>query len=785
VDQTIRIGIEVADGLDYAHRQGVIHRDIKPGNILLAEGHATIADFGIARAIEVAKADRMTSTGIGVGTPAYASPEQAAGEETLDGRADIYSLGCVLYEMLAGEPPLTGATPKMIQARRLSETPTSLHVLRDKVPPALDHVIVRSLERVPADRFATAAELGQALEAVLLASTPAMPVDVPGVPGPVPVTAYGRRLRRIGVPLGLAAAVVIAGALWLARDRLTGGPLQITVTNVTPVSTEPGVELQPATSPDGNEVAYIVDTPTGTGVVVRSTTEGGGGGGLKPAEDAGGYQLFPSWTPDGESVRFCQYSFPLCDWKQVGRLGGLVQVLDVSRSSFQRAWSPDGARSVFSAGAGQVSDSIYADQDDSGTRLLGVHPRDPWSPHSFAWSPDGRWIAYVNGNPGWLNGINVAPSSIWMIDAEGGEPIPITTEDSLNVSPQWLPDSRHLLFVSDVDGARGIYVVEVGPDGPVGSPRSVLASSDAHSISVSADGRKLAYSRFIEKQNVWSAPIPSSGVASIADARPVTTGSQVVERYDVSPDGGWIAFDSKRRGQFDIYKMPLDGGPSQLVASVDSDAYEPVWSPDGTEIAFFSIEGQIFVVPSDGGTPDVAVSLEGFSGGARWSPDGLSLSFESDAPEANIVNRPWLVSRDGVGLPWGDPARVTELPCGALEWFPDGKSLLCFGGREDGWMRVATSGEVMARYESPPGVARFRSPRFSPDGSRMYFVGVGDDGWAGVWWMPTEGGEPNRILAFDDPALSLQWISLNVGPDHLYFTIDENESDIRVVDLDW
>ena len=100
-------------------------------------------------------------------------------------------------------------------------------------------------------------------------------------------------------------------------------------------------------------------------------------------------------------------------------------------------------------------------------------------------------------------------------------------------------------------------------------------------------------------------------------------------------------------------------------------------------------------------------------------------------------------------------------------------------------MRVATTGEVMARYESPPGVARFRSPRFSPDGSRMFFIGVGDDEWAGVWWMPTEGGEPSRILAFDDPALSLQWISLNVGPEHLYFTVDENESDIRVVELDW
>ncbi len=178
VDESVRIAIEVADGLDYAHRQGIVHRDIKPANILLAEGHATIADFGLARAIEAARSDRVTSTGLGVGTPLYASPEQATDQETLDGRTDIYSLGCVVYEMLAGEPPITGATPKMIQARRLSETPTPLHSVRDTVSPALDHVIARALALVPADRYATASEFGQALKAVLLSATPVPPLDL-------------------------------------------------------------------------------------------------------------------------------------------------------------------------------------------------------------------------------------------------------------------------------------------------------------------------------------------------------------------------------------------------------------------------------------------------------------------------------------------------------------------------------------------------------------------------------------------------------------------------------
>jgi serine/threonine-protein kinase len=163
LNDALQITGAVASALTYAHSHGVVHRDIKPENILLSGDEAVVADFGIARAITVARGANLTATGLAVGTPTYMSPEQAAGEAQLDGRSDVYSLGCVLYEMLAGEPPFTGPTPQAIIARSLMETPRQIHRMRAGVPEALDPVIAKAMAVTAADRYASAAEFARAL----------------------------------------------------------------------------------------------------------------------------------------------------------------------------------------------------------------------------------------------------------------------------------------------------------------------------------------------------------------------------------------------------------------------------------------------------------------------------------------------------------------------------------------------------------------------------------------------------------------------------------------------
>jgi serine/threonine-protein kinase len=204
LDEALRIAAEVADALDFAHQHNVLHRDIKPENILLEGGHAVVADFGLARAIHAAGGTRLTETGMAVGTPEYMSPEQAAGERELDARSDVYSLGCVLYEMLAGQPPFTGPTIESVARQHLTAPPPSVTLLRATVPREIVESLAKVLAKAPADRFSSAVEFRTV-------------IAPRGMISPVGIVAMERRAKRrwrmVGGVVAVATVLIVLGYL--------------------------------------------------------------------------------------------------------------------------------------------------------------------------------------------------------------------------------------------------------------------------------------------------------------------------------------------------------------------------------------------------------------------------------------------------------------------------------------------------------------------------------------------------------------------------------------------
>lgn len=233
VDDALKITREVADALAFAHSCGVVHRDVKPENILLKSGHAYVADFGIARAVSVAAGDRLTQTGLSVGTPAYMSPEQVEGASHIDGRSDLYSLACVLYESLTGETPFTGPNAQVIFARRMTNPVPSLRAVRQQVPEHVEHAITRALALMPADRFTTTSQFADALSA---ASAP------PVSSGGITALSSGNRARvRLTGAVVAGAVLILAAAILIAKRPSTNSvPLSAAKVAVLPFAVRSG-----------------------------------------------------------------------------------------------------------------------------------------------------------------------------------------------------------------------------------------------------------------------------------------------------------------------------------------------------------------------------------------------------------------------------------------------------------------------------------------------------------------------------------------------------------------
>ncbi|MBL8998707.1 MAG: serine/threonine-protein kinase [Gemmatimonadetes bacterium] len=772
VGDAVRILVEVVDALAYAHKRGVVHRDIKPDNVMLSGRHALVTDFGVAKAVsDAAGHDAITTVGVALGTPTYMAPEQAVADPQVDHRADIYAVGVLAYELLAGRAPFTGTNAQQVLVAQISQPPEPLSKHRPGLPATLEQAVMRCLEKRAADRFQSADELLAVLESL---ATPSG--------GTAPSTAQlPREARRVQPAVYLAGAAVVALAafgIW----RVTHPALKpFEFGRSTRFTTDPGLEVAPEISPDGKFVAFASGTARRMRIFIRPV---GGGRTLALSDDTTAYEFAPRWAPDGSRLLFLTRG----GVSVAPALGG-SSVAVIARTGAaavnSAAWSPDGSEIAFTRG-----DTLYRVAASGGTPTrLGTG----LDLHSCSWSPAGEWIACVQSNsvgvtPSFSFG-NIAPSEVLLFPASGGERITLIESTSSNLSPAWSQDGRRLYFLSSRDGPRDLYAQELSSAGAArGAPVRLTTGLGALFYSLSADGSTLAYAVYSARSNIWSLPIPTGGAPAVAlprTATQLTQGTQVIEAMSVSPDGRWLLYDSDLKGNADIWRIPIAGGSAEQLTFEPYEEFAPELSPDGRSVAYHSWRTgsrDIEVKPLDGGRVEFVTATPGQESYPRWSPDGAAIAFvdQTGAGSGNGM----LTRREASGA-WSTP---TRLAVNWPRWSPDGSWIGGISHTPEGVSRLT----VQPMGGGPPRVLRewpatepapITGVAVSADGRTLFTKEHDRNGMTSFVAYPVAGGAPRLLVRFPDPTWQSARDDFAVDARRFYFPVEERESDVFVAEI--
>ena len=699
---------ELCDALAYAHGRGIVHRDIKPDNVLLSGRHVMLADFGIATV-------GMSTTVIALGTLAYMAPEQLAGDAEVDHRADLYAVGVLGYELLAGRTPFVGARQAIIDGH-LHATPAPLAVRDLSVPPALDAFLSRCLEKRPVDRWQGAERMVRELK-----------------------TIGARRSSRGGHP----------NNSW--RDRWS----KVHIERLTDFS---GSEVDADISRDGRYVAFLADRD---GAFDAYVTEVGSGEFLNLT--GGRYkELFNEdvrnvgFTPDGGHVwlRVAELTSP-ASVALIPRTGGALRPF--LPTAVMAAWSPDGSRLAYHEAT--PGDPIFvADATGGGARRLhlaapGVHS------HHLGWSPDGRYLCCSHGLP-------PNEMDIWRLPAEGGSLERITMHDS-RVGFPVLIDDRTLLYTATDEAGTGpwLYMVDVRQRVPVR-----LNVGVEHFISIASSVKRRGHSRRLVATvsnpivQLWSVPVadatlqersaarlslptarsaapryaPDSSVVYLAsrggsdevwrrcatEARMLWKPSQgaIVSAAAMSPNGDAICMVVRQHGRSTLSCIRVDGTcPRALAPSLDVRG-APSWSPDGKWIAVGAREGyatHVYRVSAASGEPVRLV--DGASSNPVWSPDGTIILYSGIASGRRVPVH--AVRPDGAPVLLPFENLVVDRVGDSYRFLPNGDGVVAkLGGfrQQDLWLLDHRTGarRQLTRLRPGPSLNRFD---VSPDGRTILF----------------------------------------------------------------
>jgi serine/threonine-protein kinase len=690
VEEAVRLAKALASALDYAHRKGVIHRDLKPENILLQDGEPLIADFGIALAVSNAGGQRVTQTGLSLGTPQYMSPEQATGDRVLDARSDLYALGAITYELLAGEPPHAGATAQAVIAKLMTEEPRPLRALRKTVPVAVEQAVRCALEKLPADRFATAKAFADALEG----RHTSMPVYTEGA------GVREARRRWYASPAWVAVSALLAVGLGGTVVRGRVGPAALasdTLTSRFSLDPLPGTfpTGEVVVSSDGSRIAFVARDSGGAQRLYLRAIDA-----LEPRVVPGSEDgSAPAFSPDGSALAYLANG----ELRKVRLSDGSTAVLARVQGSLRSSsgntlvrWAaPErlvvtsgGRLSTVSANGGVVTPVPTNDTLMRQGMLLPFALPDDRTVIFTRWFGSGQAarLAAIT-----LDGKTVRELGVTGVSAIGyldGHLLYLTVDGSIMAVPL---DSKTLtvrgdpvLLVTDVKpvsgGGDGRFSAALSANGTLvyltGSPLMDLVLADSAGITplitrragmntprYSPDGKQIAL--FINAgtgSDVWVYT-----VASATLQRLTTEGTQN-DRPEWTPDGQRVLYRSNRGGTLRLWSQPVSGGDSRLeLERPGKDIWEGQYAPDGGNLVFRTgtlSTADIWVTPSTGKGPDLPVAATpAQENSARISPDGkwvLYTSLQNGNPEVFVARFPAMTDRlqvssgGGSGAIWGD-----------------------------------------------------------------------------------------------------------------------------------
>ena len=563
LEQALTITKHIASALDYAHRQGVVHRDIKPENILLQEGEAMLADFGIALAVQEAGGNRLTETGLSLGTPQYMSPEQATGDRTVDSRSDVYSLAAVLYEMLVGDPPLTGKNVQAVIAKLLTEQPTRIRIVRNTVPEGIDAAVFKALSKVPADRYTSAGDFARALDSAQAAA------NTSATRGGEP----GSRWRAIAA---VVAGIVIVGggtAIAMKNGKARNLNASAALRDRTQL-TFTGKTSTPALSADGKQLAYFIKECKGADCRYAIEVQDVGSTTTHRVLDkaTAGYGL--EWSPDRRNL--------MMNGTIDGRSGSYV----VSALGGPPRWVTSGAATFFAGGdslllgAPGPSDSAFVVRFAG----LGGGVRD-----SVRIPGAGQVLATLLAVPGTSHFVALivqSPGGLWQIFERNGK----VTDQLHNSCTCGGVASHDAIWMTRAGPTAAEAVVRVAVDsssGKFAAHQDTIYSGQFTGVSVTADGTQMAVDDGSYAHSVVATTLPELLQGKLPAGAPLIQASNTVSA-SVSPDGMRLLTRrtvpaAKGVDEVRLSVMPFAGGPEQPL-NVTGTPYSSNWADSVTVV---------------------------------------------------------------------------------------------------------------------------------------------------------------------------------------------------------